>query len=30
MSGRIPPDALEYYLALGPDRSYQRVADHYG
>lgn len=30
MSGRIPPDALEYYLALGPDRSYQKVADHYG
>lgn len=30
MSGRIPPDALEYYLALGPDRSYQKVADHFG
>jgi len=30
MSGRIPPDALEFYLALGPDRSYQKVADHYG
>lgn len=30
MSRRIPPDALEYYLALGPDRSYQKVADHYG
>ncbi len=30
MSGKIPPDALEYYLALGSDRSYQKVADHYG
>ena len=30
MSGKIPPDALEYYLALGADRSYQKVADHYG
>ena len=30
MSGKIPPDALEYYLGLGPDRSYQKVADHYG
>ena len=30
MSGKIPPDALEYYLVLGPDRSYQKVADHYG
>ena len=29
MSGKIPPDALEYYLALGSDRSYQKVADHY-
>ncbi len=30
MSSKIPPDALEYYLVLGPDRSYQKVADHYG
>lgn len=30
MAKRIPPDALEFYLALGPERSYQRVADHYG
>ncbi len=30
MSGKIPPDALEFYLALGSDRSYQKVADHYG
>ena len=26
---KIPPDAFEFYVALGPDRSYQRVADHY-
>ena len=30
MSGRIPPDALEYYVSLGADRSYEKVADHYG
>ncbi len=30
MSGKIPPGALECYLGLGPDRSYQRVADHFG
>ena len=30
MSGKIPPDALEYYLAPGSDRSCQKVADHYG
>ncbi len=30
MSGKIPPDALQYYLGVGPDRSYQKVADHYG
>lgn len=30
MSGRIPPDAFEYYVGLGPERSYQAVADHYG
>ena len=30
MSGKIPPDALDYYVSLGPDRSYQRVAEQYG
>ena len=30
MNGKIPPDALQYYLGLGLDRSYQKVADHYG
>lgn len=29
MSGRIPPDALAYYLGLGTERSYQKVANHY-
>ena len=29
MSGKIPPDALQYYLGLGPERSYQRVANRY-
>ncbi len=30
MSGRIGPDAFEHYASLGPDRSHQAVADHYG
>jgi len=30
MSKKIPSDAFEYYVALGTDRSYQSVADHYG
>lgn len=30
MPNRIPPDALEYYVSLGPERSYQKVADRYG
>ena len=30
MSGRIPPEAFQFYLGLGPDRSYQRVADQFG
>jgi len=30
MTAKIPPEALEFYLGLGSDRSYQRVADHYG
>ena len=29
MTRRIPPDAFEYYVSLGEDRSYKRVADHY-
>ena len=29
MTRRIPDDAFEYYVSLGPDRSYQSVADHY-
>jgi len=27
---KIPQDAFTYYLSLGPGRSYQRVAEHYG
>ena len=27
---RIPPDAFDYYFALGANRSYQAVADKYG
>lgn len=30
MSGRIPSEAFEFYVGLGPDRSYQRVADEFG
>ncbi len=30
MNGKIPPDAFEYYVALGPGRSYRTVADRYG
>jgi len=31
VSGRIPPaEAFEFYVGLGPDRSYQRVADEFG
>jgi len=26
----LPSDALEYYVSLGADRSYQAVADHFG
>lgn len=28
MNRKIPIDALQYYIALGPGRSYQAVADH--
>ena len=27
---KIPEDALFFYVGLGPGRSYQQVADHYG
>ena len=30
MANRIPPDAFEFYVSLGDNRSYQLVADHYG
>lgn len=31
MSARIPAaEAFEFYVGLGPDRSYQRVADEFG
>lgn len=29
MNQRIPPEAFEFYLGLGPGRSYQAVADRY-
>lgn len=30
MGSRIPPEAFQFYLGLGSDRSYQRVADQFG
>jgi hypothetical protein len=27
---RIPPDAFDFYVSLGPERSYQAVAKRYG
>ena len=30
MAAKIPPDAFEYYLGLGPGRSYEAVAEKYG
>ncbi len=30
MAGRLHPDSFEFYISLGPDRSYQAVADHHG
>ncbi len=30
MIRRIPPDAFEYYVSLGEDRSYRAVAQHFG
>ena len=29
MTGKIPPDAFMVYFSLGPDRSYQTVAEHF-
>ncbi len=30
MSGKIPGDAFDFYMGLGPTRSYQAVGDRYG
>ncbi len=30
MGRKLPSDAFSHYLGLGPDRSYQAVAQHYG
>lgn len=30
MSARIPDEAFDFYLALGPDRTYEAVAEHFG
>lgn len=30
MNGKIPLEAFDYYFAMGRERSYQRVADHFG
>lgn len=30
MNRKIPPEALSVYLSLGPGRSYEAVAKHYG
>ena len=30
MNRKIPQDAFGYYWSLGPERSYQAVADHFG
>lgn len=29
MAIKLPKDAFEFYVGLGPDRSYQAVADHF-
>jgi hypothetical protein len=29
MARKLPDDAFEFYIGLGPDRSYQAVADHF-
>jgi hypothetical protein len=30
MRGKLPFDTFDFYFGLGPSRSYQAVADHYG
>ena len=30
MARKLPADAFSYYAGLGPERSYQSVAEHYG
>ena len=30
MERKIPPEAFDVYFELGPGRSYQAVADHFG
>jgi hypothetical protein len=30
MSRKLPPEAFDFYLELGLDRSYREVADHFG
>ena len=30
MTNKIPPAAFSYYVALGPERSYQKVAEKFG
>ena len=30
MIRKIPEEAFEFYVGLGPHRSYQAIADHYG
>ena len=30
MKRKLPPESFEFYVALGPTRSYSKVAEHYG
>ena len=30
MSAKLPQEAFSFYVALGPGRSYQKVAEHFG
>ena len=30
MNRKLPPESYEYYVSLGLDRSYAKVAEHYG
>ena len=29
MTNRIPPEAFDFYVSLGPNRSHRAVAEHY-